>query len=313
MSNNMHTTQERTDIIEAFIQGCKNARRVMEVYRRRYPDRLVQHVTTMYRVYKRFQASGSTNGPPCCPRRSHTRVTDMKLDVLLYAQEHPTTSLWQTGRVLGISKDSFRHILYMYNISPFRAHIVHGLHHGDHGGRVQFLALLCFIFYNNPDAQRRILWTDEARFTNNSMINLWNYEYWAEENSHITYSILFYVVYSINVWCGLLDNMLIGLYFYHENLNSERYLEFLETTVPDLFRDVPLHKSQDLYYQQDGCPGHTERAIQYQLNVSYPNWWIGTQGSIPWPPRSPDLTPLDYYLWSYLKNRVYGGYTTQVA
>ena len=24
-----------------------------------------------------------------------------------------------------------------------------------------------------------------------------------------------------------------------------------------------------------------------------------------WPPRSPDLTPLDYYLWSHLKSKVY--------
>lgn len=24
-----------------------------------------------------------------------------------------------------------------------------------------------------------------------------------------------------------------------------------------------------------------------------------------WPPRSPDLTPLDFFLWGYLKNEVY--------
>ncbi|KAB7494848.1 hypothetical protein Anas_09270 [Armadillidium nasatum] len=40
-------------------------------------------------------------------------------------EEHPTT-LRQTGRVLRISKDTVQCILHMYNISPFRAHIVHG-------------------------------------------------------------------------------------------------------------------------------------------------------------------------------------------
>lgn len=36
----------------------------------------------------------------------------------------------------------------------------------------------------------------------------------------------------------------------------------------------------------------------------FPGKWIGTHSSIPWPPRSPDLTCLDYFLWGYLKNKV---------
>jgi hypothetical protein len=27
--------------------------------------------------------------------------------------------------------------------------------------------------------------------------------------------------------------------------------------------------------------------------------------SIPWPPRSPDITPLDFFLWGYVKDIVY--------
>ena len=33
--------------------------------------------------------------------------------------------------------------------------------------------------------------------------------------------------------------------------------------------------------------------------------WIGRRGTIEWPARSPDLTPLDFFLWGYLKNKVY--------
>ncbi|OXU32204.1 hypothetical protein TSAR_007998 [Trichomalopsis sarcophagae] len=35
------------------------------------------------------------------------------------------------------------------------------------------------------------------------------------------------------------------------------------------------------------------------------NRWIGRGGPIAWPPRLPDLTPLDFYLWGYLKDTVY--------
>ena len=34
--------------------------------------------------------------------------------------------------------------------------------------------------------------------------------------------------------------------------------------------------------------------------------WIGRGGSIPWPPRSPDLTPLDFFsFWGFIKTDVY--------
>jgi hypothetical protein len=33
--------------------------------------------------------------------------------------------------------------------------------------------------------------------------------------------------------------------------------------------------------------------------------WIGRGGPIAWPLRSPDLTPLDFFLWGYVKNIFY--------
>jgi len=32
---------------------------------------------------------------------------------------------------------------------------------------------------------------------------------------------------------------------------------------------------------------------------------MGKHSTIEWPPRYPDLTPLDYFLWGYLKDNVY--------
>jgi len=37
----------------------------------------------------------------------------------------------------------------------------------------------------------------------------------------------------------------------------------------------------------------------------FPNKVISRRGNISWPPRSPDLTPMDFYLWGYLKSQVY--------
>ncbi|EZA48673.1 hypothetical protein X777_13179, partial [Ooceraea biroi] len=40
------------------------------------------------------------------------------------------------------------------------------------------------------------------------------------------------------------------------------------------------------------------------LNESFPDRWIGRGGRISWPARSPDLMPLDFFLWGHLKNEV---------
>jgi len=41
------------------------------------------------------------------------------------------------------------------------------------------------------------------------------------------------------------------------------------------------------------------------LDATFPNRWIGRDGPTPWPPRSPDITPLDFFLWGYVKDKVF--------
>lgn len=50
---------------------------------------------------------------------------------------------------------------------------------------------------------------------------------------------------------------------------------------------------------------HTTRETMALLKHCFPNSFISRFGDILWPPRSPDLTPCDFFLWGYLKSRVY--------
>lgn len=60
-----------------------------------------------------------------------------------------------------------------------------------------------------------------------------------------------------------------------------------------------------VWYQQDGAPPHYGRAVRDYLDETFPNRWISRRGAIEWPATSPDLTPLDYFLWGYLKRKIY--------
>lgn len=61
----------------------------------------------------------------------------------------------------------------------------------------------------------------------------------------------------------------------------------------------------DIWYQQDGCPAHNTREVQELLMQEFNNKLIANHGPISWPARSPDIAPLDFYLWGYVKNEVY--------
>ena len=54
-----------------------------------------------------------------------------------------------------------------------------------------------------------------------------------------------------------------------------------------------------------GLPPHYTRYVRGYLNESFPNRWLGRGISVAWPPRSPDLTPLDYYHWGNMETLVY--------
>ncbi|GFY09642.1 utrophin [Trichonephila clavipes] len=55
----------------------------------------------------------------------------------------------------------------------------------------------------------------------------------------------------------------------------------------------------------DGATCHTARATIDLLKDTFGDRLISRFGPVNWPPRSCDLTPLDYFLWGYVKSLVY--------
>ena len=66
-----------------------------------------------------------------------------------------------------------------------------------------------------------------------------------------------------------------------------------------------LYENSELFYQQDGAPPHYRRDVRAFLDENLQGHWIGRRGTFEFPPRSPDLTPLDSYLRGTLKDVVY--------
>jgi len=55
------------------------------------------------------------------------------------------------------------------------------------------------------------------------------------------------------------------------------------------------HDLDDMWFQQDGATSHTTRPIMALLREKFPGRIILCFGDVNWPPRSCDLTPLDFF------------------
>jgi len=49
------------------------------------------------------------------------------------------------------------------------------------------------------------------------------------------------------------------------------------------------------------------------LDATFRNRWIGRDGPTPWPPRSLDITPLDLFLWGYVKDKMFSTPVPDIA
>ena len=66
--------------------------------------------------------------------------------------------------------------------------------------------------------------------------------------------------------------------------------------------DIP-----NIWFQQDGATAHTTGVSMNVVHEAFPGRLISRNGVTSWPPRSPDLSPCDFFLWRYLKSKVYLG------
>ena len=102
---------------------------------------------------------------------------------------------------------------------------------------------------------------------------------------------------------------LIGPYFFEdehgkaETVNSEHYLVVLKKFKAALRRR--RLQLQDQWFMQDGTTAHTARNSRQWLAESFGDRVISLKTDFPWSPHSPDLNPCDFFLWGYLKDRVY--------
>jgi hypothetical protein len=220
-------------------------------------------------------------------------------------------SVRRVARKLGITNSTAYLILKKgLNFHPYHPITIYHLIEDDPEVRIEFSRLFLDMENKDEEFMDKIIWSDKSLFSVNGHVNRHNTVYWSPSNPNIVLE-QDKLGETVMVWAGMWNGGRIGSYFFNGPVNAESYLKLLnEYLWPEISAKVARDR---LWFQQDGAPAHFSRIVPQWLDSHFPKRWIGRQSDMPWPPRSPDLTTADFFLWGYFKDKVYRRQPTNIA
>ncbi|UYV81676.1 hypothetical protein LAZ67_20001949 [Cordylochernes scorpioides] len=233
---------------------------------------------SLRRMIKNFEKTGSLEAKPRSGRPSTRKSVAVTVSQNVEAIETLSTygevSARQVSRQTGISYGTvWRALRIFLKKYPYKIQRFHELKVGDFEKRQEFTAWVFRQIDIDENWLSNVLWTDEAHFSLNGEVNTQNSRIWATEN-------------------------------------------------PRIFTEMPLHQPRvtdrqalsEITFMQDGGPPHISRGAKQLLKDTFGEDRVISRHFIhQWPSRSPDLTPCDFWLWGYIKSRVYRCRPTTLA
>ena len=306
------TTEQRILTVLTYTQTGSIAA-VQNAFRERFPDRNPPVKSTILLNVRKYSNAGTSLNlnKGHSGRRRTTRSVENIDAVRDLLQENPRVSARRNP--LPISHAGFNRITRLdLGWHPYRIHVRHELLAGDFPRRLRFSE-----WFNQRCERENFLNSfiigDEAAFTMNGEVNTHNVLEYAPKGQPPAFNFERNNSRAkLTVWAALCGNgLLVGPYFFDQNVNGIAYLRMLNEFV---FPQLAVHFNNryweglfwGLWWAQDGAPAHRLMQVRDRLNEVFGNnRVVGLGHDVEWPPRSPDLTPCDFFLWGYLKDKVF--------
>ena len=153
----------------------------------------------------------------------------------------------------------------------------------DYLRRDQFVRWFVHQYTQKPDFSAMVFFTDDACFTRERIFISHNSHIWAGANPHAVSAHCHHQQrFVASVWAGIVNDFFIGPYLLPRRLSSHINHVFLKEKLPDMLKEIPLLGSSTTG-SRTSHRHHDDRRS-------------GRGGAMAWPPRSQDLTPMDFFL-----------------
>lgn len=300
-----YSVEKRVKIVELYLENNRSVTLTQRGYRRHFNVRDFPAKGTILELVRRFRRQGTVKDLPRGGRPS-VRTEENIGFVMESILENSGTSTRKRATQLGMSRSSVRRILKKnLHMIPYKVQMVQELLPHDFQQRLTYALELQQMSREHDGFMHNLIMSDEAHFHLNGFINKQNCRFWGTENPRELHQRQLHPQ-KCTVWCGVTSRAIIGPYFFENedgtaaSVNGERYRIMLNT-----FLRPAVERNREMWFQQDGATAHTARATMELLREMFGDRIISRNSAFSWPPRSPDLTAPDFFLWGYLKGKVY--------
>ncbi|XP_015594169.1 uncharacterized protein LOC107267241 [Cephus cinctus] len=284
--------------------GC-NAHEAARSYAERFPKRArFPSAAVILGAVRRIQATGSAmpnHRETGAPRQSRTlRKEERIIDVF---RKNPTASVRSVARSLGLPRSTVHKIIGCEKWHVYHYTRVEELKSSDYVVRREFCEWLLQRHEEDPNFIGNIMFTDELSFGLSGCWNTRNCQIWTTDNSQASVAVHQHERrFSVNLWAGIINDRLIGPFEFEGKFTTEKYRKFLQRNLLPLLRVCGLSEEnrRRIWLQHNAT-----RNVREELNGMFPERWIGQGGPHHWPPRSSDLTPMNFFLWEHMKSVIY--------
>lgn len=302
-----YTNEERRVLCFLKLDHDLSLREIAQRFHQQFPNRPHPSKAGLSKMFKKFRSTGSVfNRPkPGRPRSATNEANEVMVIASVYNKTQQ--SLKEIASETGGSITSVWRILRRHKFHPYGVKLTQELSEADFVKRLDFCELMERLM-RDPDFLSNVCFSDESTFHVNGYVNRHNCRYWCEINPNEHRQAHTQRPQKENVWAGILKNEIIGPFFIDGNLDGPKYVLLLHIHIVPAMRISAARQNipwNDVIFQQDGAPAHHALLVRTYLDLVFPNRWIGRNGPVAWPPRSPDLTPLDFFLWGFLKDKVF--------
>ncbi|CAK9829643.1 Transposable element Tcb1 transposase [Anthophora retusa] len=260
--------------------------------------------STVYDVVAKYNQSEKSNEGFATPaRKTHSKKRVVRTPEILQRTqelifEDPGQSIRKLSSLVGVSEKTMRRIVEEdLRYKSYTIKVRQMLSEAARTKRVERCNLLLCSLRNNAAGRLRFF-SDEKIFTVDAKINRRNDRWLAHdpEDIPIVSRTKFPAnVHVLSVVSSEGDVMPPHFFNKGENVTKEVYLNVLINVVKPWMEIVSSGKPY--VFQQDGAPAHTSHLVQNWLSDNVDMFWSKEF----WPPNSPDLNPLDFYVWSVIE------------
>jgi hypothetical protein len=265
---------------------------------------------TVHKAIKRYEELGTLEDRPGRGDKRTVRTLSMVNRIRKRIRRNPTVPQRELARRLNISARSVNRVVCdQLGLRAYRQTRCQRLELMHLTKRLRCARALQQRFREGRHLQ--VVWSDEKIFGANPIVNPQNDRVLAhtlEEANQAGRRVgQRQFAPQVHVWGAITSNGKCPLVFFEpgEKVNAELYLtKVLEGALLPWTR---RHFNRCHWiFQQDGATAHTSRRVQEWCKNRLPEFIAKDE----WPPRSPDLNPLDFSVWSVMERKVHA--TTHV-